>query len=122
MEIRTPLSWLQTVGGRRTRSLAPSSLKASLSYSGTIEHVWWQVVCKDALTINQKFDTSGAAQGAEDKSVQHKGGGTASIQDFYVDDFGNLYRSCGNYKTMYERHITDDGVKARRVRPDSNQL
>jgi len=33
---------------------------------------------------------------AEDKVVQHNGGGTVAIDGFCVEDFGKLYRSCGN--------------------------
>ena len=82
----------------------------------TIQNVWWEAVCEDALTIKQSSGTSyvigGGAKGAEDKVVQHNGGGTVSIKDFYVSGFGKLYRSCGNCDTMYERHVTVDGVLA----------
>lgn len=82
----------------------------------TIENVWWEDVCEDALTIKQSSGTSyiigGGARAAEDKVIQHNGGGTVSIRDFYVDDFGKLYRSCGNCKTQHQRTVTIDGVKA----------
>ncbi|KAF2251601.1 polysaccharide lyase family 3 protein, partial [Trematosphaeria pertusa] len=84
--------------------------------SCTIENVWWEAVCEDALTIKQESGTSyvigGGAKGADDKVIQHNGGGTVSISGFYVEDFGKLYRSCGNCDTMYERHVTIDGVIA----------
>ncbi|KAF2656420.1 polysaccharide lyase family 3 protein [Lophiostoma macrostomum CBS 122681] len=82
----------------------------------TIENVWWEAVCEDALTIKQESGVSyvigGGAQGAEDKVVQHNGGGTVSISGFYVSDFGKMYRSCGNCDTMYERHVIVDSVVA----------
>ncbi|KAF2019865.1 polysaccharide lyase family 3 protein [Aaosphaeria arxii CBS 175.79] len=84
--------------------------------SCTIENVWWEAVCEDALTLKQDSGTSkvigGGAKGASDKVVQHNGGGTVAISNFYVSDFGKLYRSCGNCKTMFERHVTLDGVLA----------
>lgn len=82
----------------------------------TIENVWWEAVCEDALTIKQESGVSyvigGGAKGASDKVIQHNGGGTVNVQGFYATDFGKLYRSCGNCKTMYERHIIMDGVVA----------
>ncbi|KAF2200235.1 pectate lyase [Delitschia confertaspora ATCC 74209] len=84
--------------------------------SCTIENVWWENVCEDALTIKQKSGTSyvigGGAKGADDKVIQHNGGGTVSIKNFYVSNFGKLYRSCGNCGTQYERHVIIDGVTA----------
>ena len=72
----------------------------------------------DAFTIKEQASgetttiSGGGAKGAEDKVLQHNGGGTLSVQDFYVDDFGKLYRSCGNCDSMYERHVTIHGVIA----------
>jgi hypothetical protein len=34
---------------------------------------------------------------------QHNGGGTLTVRNFQVSDFGKLYRSCGNCKTQYKR-------------------
>lgn len=82
----------------------------------TIQNVWWEDVCEDALTIKQTSGTSyvigGGARGAEDKVLQHNGGGTLSISNFYVQDFAKLYRSCGNCKTQYKRTVIIDGVLA----------
>ena len=82
----------------------------------TIENVWWEEVCEDALTIKQSSGTStiigGGAKGAEDKVIQHNGGGTISIQNFFVAGFGKLYRSCGNCGSQSERHVVIDGVLA----------
>ncbi|PGH00075.1 hypothetical protein AJ80_09236 [Polytolypa hystricis UAMH7299] len=84
--------------------------------SCTIENVWWEAVCEDALTIKQTSGTSriigGGAQGAEDKVIQHNGGGTVSISDFTVYNFGKLYRSCGNCKTQHARTVTISNVVA----------
>jgi hypothetical protein len=82
----------------------------------TIENVWWEAVCEDALTIKQDSGVSyvigGGAQGADDKVIQHNGGGTVSVSGFYVSDFGKLYRSCGNCDSMFERHVIIDSVVA----------
>ena len=69
----------------------------------TITNVWWEAVCEDALSFKGNGDgtvSGGGAKGAQDKVVQHNGVGTISISDFYVEDFGKLYRSCGNCKTV----------------------
>jgi hypothetical protein len=67
----------------------------------TIENVWWDAVCEDALTFkgdgNGKV-IGGGARGADDKVIQHNGAGSISIDGFTVQDFGKLYRSCGNCK------------------------
>jgi hypothetical protein len=68
------------------------------------------------LTIKQTSGTSyivgGGAFHAADKIIQHNGGGTVSIKDFYAQDFGKVYRSCGNCGTMYKRTVTMSGVWA----------
>ncbi|KAI9731353.1 MAG: hypothetical protein M1834_005257 [Cirrosporium novae-zelandiae] len=82
----------------------------------TIENVWWEAVCEDALTLRQTSGTSyvkgGGAQNAEDKVIQHDGGGSVEIDGFYVSNFGKLYRSCGNCDDMYERHVIITNVVA----------
>ncbi|KAL4782897.1 pectate lyase-domain-containing protein [Aspergillus varians] len=84
--------------------------------SCTIENVWWEAVCEDALSLKTgdgPFNVvGGGAQGADDKVIQHNGGGTVTISNFTAYDFGKLYRSCGNCKTSYERHVVIDGVTA----------
>ncbi|KAK2775718.1 hypothetical protein FQN53_003085 [Emmonsiellopsis sp. PD_33] len=84
--------------------------------SCTIENVWWEAVCEDALSIKQSSGTStvigGGAQGASDKVIQHNGGGTVSVDGFTVYDFGKLYRSCGNCDEMFKRHITLSNIVA----------
>ncbi|KAF5379418.1 hypothetical protein D9615_006530 [Tricholomella constricta] len=79
--------------------------------SCTLDHVFFEDVCEDAITIKQTSGISrinyGGAKHASDKVVQHNGGGTVIINSFYVEDFGKLYRSCGNCGTQYARHIND---------------
>ncbi|KAI1409297.1 polysaccharide lyase family 3 protein [Hypoxylon sp. FL1857] len=81
----------------------------------TIENVWWAAVCEDALSIKGDGNASvkgGGATGAEDKVIQHNGLGTVTIDGFTVVDFGKLYRSCGNCKTMGQRNVVVNNVKA----------
>ncbi|KAI1344213.1 pectate lyase-domain-containing protein [Xylariaceae sp. FL0016] len=84
----------------------------------TLTNVWWSAVCEDAFSIKNQdagdttYVNGGGAFGAEDKVIQHNGGGTVSISDFTVDDFGKLYRSCGNCDDMYERHVILDSITA----------
>ncbi|KAF2856011.1 polysaccharide lyase family 3 protein [Plenodomus tracheiphilus IPT5] len=83
--------------------------------SCTIENVWWAAVCEDALSLKKDGDATvigGGATGASDKVIQHNGAGTVTIDGFQVDDFGKLYRSCGNCKQSAERHVVIKGVKA----------
>ena len=78
-------------------------------------------MCEDALSIlgnGNALVSGGGAQGADDKIIQHNGVGTVTIDGFYaevslmcyllllrlltellsVQNFGKLYRSCGNCK------------------------
>lgn len=80
--------------------------------------MWWEDVCEDALTILQSSGTStvtgGGARGAEDKVIQHNGGGKLIIKDFFVQDFGKLWRSCGNCKSgQTKREVEISGVVAK---------
>ncbi|RYP87426.1 hypothetical protein DL769_000522 [Monosporascus sp. CRB-8-3] len=85
----------------------------------TLEFVWFEDVCEDAITI--KNDTpgketwiiGGGAYHASDKVVQHNGCGTVNIINFYVEDYGKLYRSCGNCSKQCKRNIFIDGVTAK---------
>ncbi|KAJ4190481.1 hypothetical protein NW767_011307 [Fusarium falciforme] len=84
----------------------------------TLTNVWWDAVCEDAFSIKKQADgetttiNGGGAKGAEDKVIQHNGGGTVVINDFTVSDFGKLYRSCGNCKEMPARHVKVSGGTA----------
>ncbi|TYZ68707.1 hypothetical protein PybrP1_011864 [[Pythium] brassicae (nom. inval.)] len=88
----------------------------------TIENVWWEDVCEDALSIKGGSASSvskvigGGARYAEDKVVQHNGPGAVSIDGFYAQDFGKLYRSCGTCGNI-KRKVTVSNVYA--VNPTS---
>ncbi|KAJ4371191.1 hypothetical protein N0V83_004407 [Neocucurbitaria cava] len=83
----------------------------------TLNNVWWTDVCEDAATFKQKSGTSyvngGGAKNAEDKVLQHNGAGTVSVKNFYAENIGKLYRSCGNCGTQYARKSTFDGIKVK---------
>ncbi|KAK0225330.1 polysaccharide lyase family 3 protein [Armillaria fumosa] len=78
-------------------------------------------VCEDAITI--KNDEAGdytniiggGAYHAEDKVIQHNGCGTVNIINFFVSDYGKLYRSCGNCKSQCSRNVYISGVYAEDV-------
>ena len=85
-----------------TLSLDQARLRVHCKGSCTLENVWFEDVCEDAITLKQKSGTSvirgGGAFHAADKVVQFNGRGTVEISDFYVEDYGKLVRSCGNCK------------------------
>ncbi|KAG7389802.1 hypothetical protein PHYBOEH_007366 [Phytophthora boehmeriae] len=70
----------------------------------TIQNVWWEDVCEDALSIKGGTASSvskvigGGARYADDKIVQHNGLGTVVIDGFFAQDFGKLFRACGSCK------------------------
>ncbi|SEL08729.1 Pectate lyase [Roseateles sp. YR242] len=83
-----------------------------------ITNVYWADVGEDAATaiklsgVTSKLTISGgAAFKAADKVFQHNGDGTLVISDFYADNVGKLYRSCGNCSTQYARKSTITGVR-----------
>ncbi|KAL0954764.1 hypothetical protein HGRIS_003715 [Hohenbuehelia grisea] len=84
--------------------------------SCTLDHVFFEDVCEDAITIKQSSGTSrinyGGVSHASDKVVQHNGGGTVIINSFYVEDFGKLYRSCGNCESQTKRSVQINDVWA----------
>ncbi|KAF8755960.1 Pectate lyase [Rhizoctonia solani] len=72
------------------------------------------VHCKGSCTIeNVWFEDGRRSQGASDKVVQHNGGGTVNISSYCVQDFGKLYRACGNCKTQYKRTVNISDVIAK---------
>jgi hypothetical protein len=81
----------------------------------TIENVWWTDVCEDALSIKGGSASSvskvigGGARYADDKIIQHNGYGTVTIDGFYAEDFGKLYRSCGTCGSI-QRKVTVSNV------------
>jgi hypothetical protein len=82
----------------------------------TLKNVWWEDVGEDAATLQGTSATQvmtidgGGARGAADKVFQHNGPGTMIIKNFCVQDFGKLYRSCGNCMTQYPRHVEIQNV------------
>ncbi|PLB53560.1 pectate lyase [Aspergillus steynii IBT 23096] len=86
----------------------------------TVENVWWEAVCEDALSLKEGSGPynvrGGGAQGAQDKLwqqvIQHNSAGAVNIEDFTVYNFGKLYHSCGNCDTMSKRGVTISGVTA----------
>ncbi|KAB5595075.1 putative effector protein [Ceratobasidium theobromae] len=85
--------------------------------SCNVYNVWFEDVCEDAITIKQTSGTSnivgGGAKGADDKVIQHNGGGTVNIDSYCVQDFGKLYRSCGNCSTQYKRTVNISNIIAK---------
>ncbi|KIY72991.1 polysaccharide lyase family 3 protein [Cylindrobasidium torrendii FP15055 ss-10] len=85
----------------------------------TLEYVWFEDVCEDAITIKndkagkESWIIGGGAYHASDKVIQHNGCGTVNIINFYVEDYGKLYRSCGNCKTQCKRNVYIEGVTAK---------
>jgi pectate lyase len=83
-----------------------------------ISNVYWADVGEDGATLRKVSGVTskltvngGAAFKAADKLFQHNGDGTLIIQDFYADNIGKLYRSCGNCSTQYARKVTVNGVR-----------
>ncbi|MEO8214190.1 MAG: pectate lyase [Myxococcales bacterium] len=82
----------------------------------TLINVWWEDVGEDAATLKGSSATQvmtidgGGAAHAADKVFQHNGPGTMIIKNFCAQDFGKLYRSCGNCGTQYTRHAQFDNV------------
>ncbi|HEV7898643.1 MAG TPA: pectate lyase [Planosporangium sp.] len=75
----------------------------------TLQNVWWEDVGEDAATLDGSAPAGsvmaidgGGARKAADKVFQHNGPGTYVIRNFFVDDFGKLYRSCGNCRKNYQ--------------------
>ncbi|CBY01376.1 similar to pectate lyase [Plenodomus lingam JN3] len=85
----------------------------------TLEFVWWEDVCEDALSIKEdaagkeSWVIGGGAYHASDKVIQHNGCGTVNIINFYVEDYGKLYRSCGNCSKQCKRNVFIEGVTAK---------
>lgn len=84
----------------------------------TLNNVWFEDVCEDAVTFRQKSGVSyvngGGARYASDKVFQHDGFGTVQIKNFFVDGYGKLYRSCGNcvHNGEAPRHVIMDNIYA----------
>jgi hypothetical protein len=96
---------------------APAADGIHCSGSCTLINVWWENVGEDAATFKGGASATytvdgGGAKGADDKVFQHNGGGTLTIKNFQVSDFGKLYRSCGNCSTQHKRAVVISNVVA----------
>jgi hypothetical protein len=86
--------------------------------SCTLENVWWEDVGDDAATLRgtESGDVmqvvGGGARHAGNSVFTQNGPGRTEIRNFLVDDFGKLYRSCGNCRDRSDRHVVIDGVTA----------
>lgn len=85
----------------------------------TLENVWWEDVGEDAATFTSESESDvmtvrcGGARQAADKIFQHNGRGTVIIDTFFAEGFGKVYRSCGNCRQQFERHVEIRGLMAR---------
>jgi len=76
-----------------------------------LQNVWWEDVGEDAASQKGKVSgqvmtiDGGGAKKAADKVFQQNGPGKMIIQNFVVQDFGKLYRSCGNCSSQYQRSV-----------------
>ncbi|WP_229071708.1 pectate lyase [Actinoplanes sp. DH11] len=96
---------------------APAADGVHCSGSCTLINVWWENVGEDAATFKGGSSATytvdgGGARSADDKVFQHNGGGTLTIKNFQVSDFGKLYRSCGNCSTQHKRAVVVQNVIA----------
>jgi hypothetical protein len=87
---------------------APAADGIHCQGSCTLQNVWWEDVGEDAATFRGGNDDTyivygGGARKASDKVFQHNGGGKLVVSKFAAQDFGTLYRSCGNCSTQYKR-------------------
>ncbi|RGP69631.1 pectate lyase [Fusarium sporotrichioides] len=82
-----------------------------------LEFVWFEDVCEDAISIKGSGTANiigGGAYKAADKVIQHNGCGHVNIVNFYANDYGKVYRSCGNCKgnSKCKRSVHMEGVTA----------
>ena len=86
--------------------------------SCTLSNVTWEDVGEDAATFRGADATvvidGGSATSADDKVFQDNrgAGGSVTIRNFAVADFGKLYRSCGNCSTQAARTATLQNITA----------
>lgn len=87
--------------------------------SCTIQNVWWTDVGEDAASFkgkgkNNRIQISGGgAKLASDKVFQFNSGGTLTVENFYVEDFGKLVRNCGNCSSQFKRDVTLRNITAK---------
>ena len=94
---------------------APAGDGVHCTGSCSLVNVWWEDVGEDAATFKGGAGAAylvdgGGARSASDKVFQHNGGGTLTIRNFGVSDFGKLYRSCGNCGTQHKRTVVLQNV------------
>ncbi|GII05440.1 pectate lyase [Planobispora takensis] len=95
---------------------APAADGVHCTGTCTLKNVWWEDVGEDAATFKGTSASQtmtvdgGGARKASDKTFQHNGPGTFVIKDFQIQDFGKLYRSCGNCSKQYARHVVVSNV------------
>ncbi len=84
----------------------------------TLQNVWFEDVGEDAVTFRGSSSSivstvqCAGAKAASDKILQHNGAGTVIVKDFWAQDFGKVYRSCGNCSTQYARHVILSNITA----------
>ncbi|KAM5351182.1 hypothetical protein ACJ41O_003905 [Fusarium nematophilum] len=83
--------------------------------SCTINNVWFTDVCEDAITFKQSsgesFVNGGGAAEADDKVLQHNGGGLVAVKNFFAKNVGKVYRSCGNCDEQQARSSTFTNIR-----------
>jgi hypothetical protein len=95
---------------------APAADGVHCQGARTLQNVWWEDVGEDAATFRgssasiSSLVDGGGARHAADKVFQHNGAGTLTIRNFLVEDFGKLYRSCGNCSTQFKRSVVIQNV------------
>jgi hypothetical protein len=83
--------------------------------SCNLEFVWFEDVCEDAISIKGDGTANiigGGAYHASDKVIQHNGCGHVNIVNFYANDYGKVYRSCGNCADNCARTVHMEGTTA----------
>jgi pectate lyase len=98
---------------------APAADGIHCSGTCTLKNVWWEDVGEDAATQKGTSNSSqvmtidcGGAKAASDKVFQMNGPGTMKITNFYVSDFGKLFRSCGNCSKQFAKHVVISNILA----------
>jgi pectate lyase len=97
---------------------SPAADGVHCSGTCTLRNVTWQDVGEDAATFRGTNATvlieGGSAASASDKVFQDNrgAGGSVTIRNFTVRNFGKLYRSCGNCSTQAARSVTLQNITA----------
>jgi pectate lyase len=98
---------------------APAADGIHCSGTCTLKNVWWEDVGEDAATQKGTSNNSqvmtidcGGAKSASDKVFQMNGPGTMKISNFYVSNFGKLFRSCGNCSKQFAKHVVISNILA----------